>query len=229
MLFESQIISRGSGSIGGLTASHNKGGNYFRARVTPVDPGTPFQVFVRTILAALVNLWQNSLTQVQRDAWDVYATNVQLLNPFGAARTVTGLNMFTRVNVPRIQAGASTVLDAPTIFNTGEFTVTNTTFQAAAGIFIFFTQADTWANETGSIMLLYVSRPQNPGIKFFKGPYRFVGSVVGDAGGLPEDNKNFPTPPFPFVQGQRVFSKVSVARIDGRLSTIQRGTNLVTA
>ncbi|KKM06452.1 hypothetical protein LCGC14_1743870, partial [marine sediment metagenome] len=47
MLFKSGLITQGSGSIGGLTASHNRGGMYFRARTIPTNPATSFQTVVR--------------------------------------------------------------------------------------------------------------------------------------------------------------------------------------
>lgn len=229
MLFESAIITRGSGSIGGLTASHNKGGNYFRARVTPTDPATPFQVTVRSIMAALVNAWNDTLNQAERDNWAVYAANTQLLNPFGEPRTVTGLNMYTRVNVPRLQAGRPRVDNAPLLFNTGEFTQPAVSFSAGSGTSVIFNPTDLWVSETGSLMLLYLSRPQNPGIVFFKGPYRFAGFILGDTAMPPVPPVVITPNPFPLTPGQRVFAKMNVARIDGRYSTTIRVTGIVAA
>lgn len=228
MLFQSQIISRGSGSIGGLTASHNKGGNYFRARVTPTDPGTFFQGRVRLAMAQLVNLWNNVLTQLQRDDWAVYAINTPILNPFGEPRTVTGLNMYVRVNVPRLQALQPRADNAPVEFNTGEFTPTSTTFSVGTGPQTTFDNTDAWANEDDSILLIYLSRPQNESIVFFKGPYQLAATVEGDAIIAPTSPVGF-VPPFFFTEGQRLFTKVSVARADGRYSTIQRTTGLAVA
>lgn len=228
MIFESIIISRGSGSIGGLTASHNKGGNYFRARVTPVDPGTVFQTAVRLAAATLVNAWNNILTQIQRTAWDVYALNTPLLNPFGAAKTVTGLNMYVRGNVPRIQAGLIRIDAAPTIFNLGEFTLTAGVASAAIQqLSLGFFSGDPWAAEPQSAMLVYISRPQNVSINFFKGPYRFAGSVLGDV--APPTTPQLFDVPFPIVAGQRLFWQLRVTRADARLSTIQRDSQLVIA
>lgn len=222
MKFQSMIISRGSGSIGGLTASHNKGGNYFRARTTPTDPASVFQTAVRTIMAALVNDWENTLTQGQRDGWTTYAFNTPLLDQFGDPRTVTALNMFCRYNVPAIQSGLAGVDDAPADFNTGEFTNVAMVASAATGFAISFTPLDAWANETGSAMLFYASRPQNVGINFFKGPYRFVGTIDGDDVTPPTNPALFPAVPFALIAGQKVFGQVRVARLDGRLSVKQR-------
>lgn len=222
MKFQSALISRGSGSIGGLTASRNKGGNYFRARTTPTDPGTTFQVAVRVIMATLVNLWESTLTQAERDDWAVYATNVPLLDQFGEPRTVTALNMYCRVNIPRLQAGLTRVDPAPVEFNTGSFTTVQGVFSEASGISINFEPLDEWANEDDSSMLVYASRPQNNGINFFKGSYRFVGTIDGDGIMAPTTPATFTPPPFSFTSGQKMFAQVRVVRADGRLSTAQR-------
>lgn len=229
MKFQSQIISRGSGSIGGLTASHNKGGNYFRARVTPTDPATAFQTVVRAAHASLVNFWNDVLTQAERDAWAVYATNTPLTDAFGDPRTVTGLNMYVRGNVSRIQNGLPRVDSAPTVFSLGEFTLTSIAVtQPTQQIAITFEATDAWANEDDSGMLVYVSRPQNPGKSFFKGPYRLAGDIQGDATTPPTSPETLALP-FAVVPGQRIFAKIRVSRADGRLSFIQRIGTIVTA
>lgn len=227
MLFQSQIISRGSGSIGGLTASHNKGGNYFRARTTPTDPSTAFQTVIRNAAASLVNFWNDVLSQLQRDEWATYATNVPLLNPFGEPRTVTPLNMYVRTNVSRLQNGMPRVDDAPVLFNLGEFTPTSgVSSEGAQSLAITFDNTDQWANEDDSAMLVYISRPQNPGINFFKGPYRLAGKIDGD-GITPPTSPAVIVVPFTITLGQRLFWRIRVTRDDGRLSFIERTTGLV--
>ncbi len=226
MLFESGIITAASGSIGGLTASRNKGGMYFRAKAVPVDPGSSFQIAVRVIMAGLVNIWNNVLTQAQRDDWATYAANTPILNKLGALSNVSALNMYTRVNVPRLQAGASRVDEGPVEFNTGEFTNVTHSFSQAGGISVAFDNTDAWANEDDSSMILFAGRPQNPSINFFKGPYRLVATIEGDAITPPVSPQIFATPPFSFTEGQRMFARVVVARADGRLSTTQRFTSL---
>lgn len=229
MKFQSLIISRGSGSVGGLTFSHNKGGQYIRARVTPTDPATAFQNVIRAAAAGLVNFWNDVLTQIERDAWAVYATNTPLLDTFGEPRTVTGLNMYVRGNVSRIQAGLPRQDTAPTLFNLGEFTLVNVAIVAAGqNVSVDFTNTDAWANENDSALLIYVSRPQNPGVAFFKGPYRLAGSIDGDSITAPTTPQSRGVP-FPVVAGQRVFTKFRATRADGRLSFIQRASNIVVA
>lgn len=231
MKFQSQIISRGSGSIGGLTASHNKGGNYFRARVTPVNPQSAEQVAVRTIMGTLMSVWVNTLTAAQRAAWKTYADNVQLVDQFGDPRNVTALNMYARCNVPRIQAGFARVDAAPTVFNLGDYTPVSLAVSAAAGLSITFDNTDGWANEDDAGLIIYQSRTQNPSINFFKGPYRLVGSIAGDAMTPPTspDVTGTGSLPFSVVEDNKTFARIQISRADGRLSTPQALSAVVSA
>jgi len=226
-LFKSGIITQGSGSIGGTTLSHNRGGMYMRARTIPVNPDTSFQNVVRAQLANLVNRWANTLTSVQRDAWNTYALNTPLTGPLGDPRNVGGIGMYIRGNVPRAVAGLPLVDAGPTIFDTGGFTpVTAPTATDASDLLGFaYTAADAWANEDDAAMLIFGSRPQNPGINYFTGPYRYAAKIDGDSI-TPPTSPASETNPFVFAAGQRVFFRVAVSRADGRLSTTQRLTAL---
>ena len=178
--FKSQILQQASGSVGGATYSRNKGGMYIRQRGLVKQTNTPQQQAIKNAVALLVNLWNSTVTQTQRDAWAVYAKNTPLLDKLGDSRQVTALNMFCRYNVPAMQSGSAPLLTAPTVFNLGSFTpVTITSVSASTGhINLHFNPTDAWHGVAGGKLLVYAGRPQNPGKTFFKGPYRFAGSVT---------------------------------------------------
>ena len=218
MKFLSQMVTAASGSIGGITYSHNKGGMYQRARATPTNPGSPFQSQVRQLMADLSNAWNNILSEGQRVTWDVYAFNVPVIDSLGQQIQLTGLNMYVRSNVPRLQAGLARVDTAPLVYNLGSFTEPTATIDTANDeIDVAFTNTDEWAGETGSAMLIYASRPQNLSINFFKGPYRFAGLIPGDDTTPPTSPSPEPLP-FDVGAGQRIFWRARVTRLDGRLS-----------
>jgi hypothetical protein len=218
MLFKPTFGDQLSGSVGGVTASHNRGGTYFRQRAIPTNPGSAFQAAVRGYFAALAAAWRDTLTQAQRDDWETYAINTPVQNRIGDPIILPSLAMYQRSNVARLQASLARVDAAPTTFGLPEFSVP--TFgapdAAADQVDVNFANTDTWASASGGAMLVYASRPQNPSISFFKGPYRLAGTILG--AGTPPTSPATLDLPFPVAAGQRVFFRVRVTEADGRLS-----------
>lgn len=217
MLILSNLLSKSSGSLNGLVGSHNKGGMYLRQRSTPTNPATSFQQAVRNSVRDLTSRWNSTLTQAQRTSWYTYAANVALINRLGEAKNIPGLSMYTRCNVPRLQAGRTRIDDAPTNFSLGTFTDPTFAVVAATGIVtITFTNTDSWAS-TGGALLVWASRPQQPTIVFFKGPFRFLNSINGAA--VPPTSPATATSPFTIGVGNRLFFRVRATQPDGRLSS----------
>lgn len=218
-LFTSPVLAEVSGSLGGIVFSHGPGGPYMRARALVTNPNTPQQQLIRGLLSQLTSLWVNTLSQLERDAWILYAANVTLLNRIGQARNVSGLNMYVRSNVPILQALFARQDTAPPIFDLGDFTAPTATAQAAAQtLTVTFADTDEWVDEDDAALLVYASRPQNNSIEFFKGPYRFAGSIDGDLALPPTSPAVIPLP-FAAVAGQNVHFRAQVIRADGRLSS----------
>ena len=228
MIYRPLIGADLSGSLGGITATHGKGGPAFRVRSIPTNPNTPQQQTVRTATADLTVRWQDTLTAAQRTAWEDYAANVPLPNAIGDSRNVPALSMYVRSNVSRIQAGLARQDDAPIIFNLGAFTepVINSITGATDLLELAFASSDPWDDEDDSAMLVYTSRPQNPTIVFFKGPYRFAAAILGNSV-TPPTNPASIALAFGATAGQRVFVRVTVTRSDGRLAADWRGFDAV--
>ena len=218
MKYKSLLLSEASGSVGGLTFSHNKGGLYIRARAIPTNPGSPQQDVVRAAFGALVSRWITILTEVQREAWRSYAAGTPLLDTLGDVRHVTGMNMFLRCNALRVAFGLGVVDDGPIYHNLGYLTAPTFSVAAAADtVSVGFNNLDGWANETGSHLLVYASRPQNVSVNYFKGPYRLAGTVDGDDVTPPVSPEVIDLP-FPVSADQRVFFMAAASRLDGRRS-----------
>jgi hypothetical protein len=229
MKFKSSMVTQASGSVGGLTYSHNRGGMYIRSRATPTNPGSAFQAAVRAFVATLTSAWNDTLTAAQRAAWDTYAENVPMTDSLGEPRNIGGLGHYVRSNVPRLQAGLDRVDDGPTTYNLGEFTAPSFgTISAAGGTAaVNFDTGDDWVDEDDAGMLILLSRGQNPGVNYFKGPYRFTDSIDGDSGTPPTSPASL-TAPFALAVGQKLFGQARVSRADGRLSLPFRFNGTVT-
>lgn len=224
MKFLSDRMTSASGSIGGTTFSHNRGGLYTRARRKPVNPNTAQQQAVRNSFTSLQAAFP-TLTTLQKNAWYVMAENMVFPGALGTSIKYTAQNCYGMCNVPRLQAGIARVDNAPTIYEMATLTPPVPTITAAGTtVSVAFTAADAWATEVGGALLVYASRPQNSAKVFFAGPYRFAGKVLGAV--------SPPTSPavitLPFVSGasgSKQFFNFRSVRADGRISS----TFLVTA
>lgn len=231
MLFKGLLATALSGRLDGLVASHNAGGTYFRNFVVPTNPNTPQQIQIRNQVSNLTSIWQSTLTQFQRDEWDVFADNVTITNRVGDQINISGLAMFVRNNTSRVQIAEAIQIKAPAIFNQGSAslaTMSNAIESATTVDFNFSISpiSDPWAAEVGSFMLFYLSRPQNTGIKYFRGPYRFAGSIQGDP--VPPTSPITLVAGFSFVAGQRLFGTSVVIREDGRYTKGSREVTVLT-
>lgn len=232
MLFKGTVITQASGSVGGLVFSHNAGGTYIRARVTPTNPNSPQQIKVRNAVSFLANFWNNGLTSGERAIWNTYAENVTVTNRIGDQVLISGMAQYVRSNVARIQADLARADTGPGIFNIGSNSETRIPgFSEATqlGTFTFLNGVleDAWANEVGGFMFVYISRPQNVSINYFRGPYRIVAVVVGDP--VPPVSPLLINTPFPIIAGQKIFGRSISCRADGRLATPTFMESLVTA
>jgi hypothetical protein len=222
MLIKGLLASEMSGSLAGITASHNRGGQYFRARAIPVNPSSVFQQVIRGAMSSLAIRWTNTLTQPQREAWNVYAANVPVTDRLGASRKLTGLNWFAACNTPRIQAGVilpTVYIDAAPIVMTNADLTPPTIVSATAAteiVSVAFTNTDTWATAVGGALLVYCGIPQSPGMLSYKGPYRYSGKIPGAV--VPPVSPLPITSAYPFGVGNRVHVQFRAITADGRIS-----------
>lgn len=226
MKVKSSIFTQASGSVGGFTWSHNRGGMYIRARATPTNPNSPQQQLVRAIFGQLAALWLNTLTALQRAGWDAYATAVLLPDRLGEPRNIGGLGMYIRSNTPRLQASQPRIDDPPTILTLPALEPLSMEIPSEAvqqQVFDYHEEPpipETWLSEDGAVLMAYGGRAQNASINYFKGPYRLTGFLLGDSVVPLAPPFTFGTA-FPFVQGQKVFARLQLSRADGRLSLPQ--------
>lgn len=210
-LFKSQVITQASGSVGGLTYSHNASGMYIRARAIPTNPSTARQRQVRNAQTTISQAWGNTLTDLQRQAWTVYAANVPVKNRQGDVIKLSGIAMFMRCNLVRLQTNNPIAADAPTTFNLGDPTTGGTITQAGTTPFAL---SLAWTNPAtvDDTVYVFTARPQSATINFFKGPF-----VYSDAGSTDSTPLSF-LHPYGYTAGQKVFVRTRIIYADGRVS-----------
>lgn len=212
-------IVAASGSVAGNTYSRNRFGPYIRARTSPVNPNTERQQLVRASVAFCAAFWANTLTAVQRAAWDLYGSSVAMTDKLGATMYLTGYNQFMRSNVIFKMVGGTPIAAGPTVFEipAHDPTFAVTVSEAGQQLTFSFDVTMDWAVETGGILYLFQGKPQNAQRNYFGSPWRHVGNVGGiDPGG--------PVSPAPYAvdfavaEGQHQWAYARIGRADGRLS-----------
>ncbi|MCH8478817.1 MAG: hypothetical protein LAT56_12865 [Wenzhouxiangella sp.] len=216
------LIAEIRGSVGGATFARNRGGQYVRNRSIPLNPQSTRQVAVRQQFGNLSNLWSTTLTPTQRTAWSTYAANVPLPNALGEDRNVSGINMFSRGNALLQDTGGTLALDGPEVFTQGPSFTPTITIDAGDDELTVVDLGGYDPAASGVVGLLIAqSLPQQPGVNFYKSPFRKVsGTTIATLAGVPED---VPLA-FPVAAGQAVFIRTAVVTADGRVGVpvIQR-------
>jgi len=182
---------------------------------------------VRNRMASLGGAWA-ALTQVQRDAWNLYGANTPMTNRVGATIYLSGFNHFCRTNSVALACGLTLIAAAPTTFSLGDpdaaFAATFTV--ATQKVNVAFTTASGWAKETGAAMVVSMGIPENPTKSFFNGPWRQLGFVLGNATTAPTSPHAFDTV-YPFAVGQKIWIQYRILNSDGRLTNFFRSSPVV--
>lgn len=223
-LLKSALLTQASGSVGGVTFSRAKGGMYIRARSMPINPDTVYQQAVRQAQGTLSARWQTTLTPTQRSGWEIYAANVPRRNRLGDTINLSGIAMYTRCNVPRLQAGLAIVDDGPGEYTTGDpLVITGLTWN---GIGAHSVKVDYDAPGTNTDnVLIYVSRPISPTVNFFRGPFRYNGTADGATTTYTVQEA---TLLMPLTAGNDVIIRARVSYADGRLSDVTQWRGPIT-
>lgn len=151
-----------SGSCADLVYSHNRYGQYTRARTTPGNPQSSYQTTIRLAMTAASQQWQ-TLSQAQRDAWQSYAAEYPTKGSLGTTHKRDGFHAFVSnaINLTLTSGTVSGNLPASrkiTYPGTAAFTM-----NAGSETFDL-----TWtvAIPTGNFLLCQYSPPRSPGYSF---------------------------------------------------------------
>lgn len=228
MKFKSEIVTQASGSIGGTTYSHNRGGMYRRARTIPTNPNSPRQQAVRSYLAAAVAAWSGTLTDAERESWEAWAANTPTTDRLGDALILTGQQAYIAAAVPRAQIAVAAPASGPTIYNRGEnptglsgtLDTTPNQIGTAAGSLSTNVTLMTASSDDGDL-LVYFGKVVSPGTNFYRGPYQLATSAPVASGASIVNlttSEAALTIANPLAVGQRRPVRLVMAYDDGRTS-----------
>lgn len=212
-------ITEMRGSMAGNVYSRNRYGAYMRARTKPTNPNTALQQLVRATLTQLTDRWSQTATAANRIAWNLYGSNVVMLNKLGESMNLSGYNHYIRSNSLLTRAAIAPIDAGPVLFEIPEAdpTIAITASEATQQISLTFDNTRDWANEDGGYIFKFMGQPQNAQRNFFGGPWRYMGKIDGDAI-TPPTSPDAQAVPFAIAEGQHLWVYCRIMRADGRLS-----------
>lgn len=214
-------VADARGSAGGVTASRNKSGAYFRARVKPVNPKSTRQEAARTYVAFFAQRWHEDLTVVQRGLWETYAAAVTMKNGLGETIHLSGYNQYMRTNCVGSTVPLGNFDDAPTILSLAEQdpTLVFNEEDIAAQTLTFTFSNQGWApnGDPKGRMMLYQGQPQLVSRQTYHGPFRYIGVVDPIAGAAGTQTL---AAGYSFALGQKVWCRARIFTTTGRVSEV---------
>lgn len=171
------------GSIAGQVHSRNTFGNYIRQKVSPVQPRTSRQLEVRALFAELSRRFSNYLTDAQQEAWRQAAASTPIRDVFGDSITLTGINLYTRLNSLRALMGQPPLDDPPPVENVEALQAFSVTDAGAGNLEVSFAPAPV---PGGRALAIWATEPVNPGVAFVAHKLRLL-TVVPTGTASPVD------------------------------------------
>jgi hypothetical protein len=211
MRFNPILGSDLSGHVGGLVASHNTYGVYFKRRAHPANPKSPGQIAQRTSLQIVSQTWR-AQSAAQRLAWATAA--VVKTSRKGFVVTLSGQAAWMHVNLLRQRIGLPLITVPLTTDDAATFTLPAVTLTAPTALsvtYIASVAGELW-NDTGGGVIVSATGPLSPGVSYAQA-FRTVGVTPG-ATATPEVYAL----PFSVVAGQRVRLRFHVTDPQGRMS-----------
>jgi hypothetical protein len=168
------LVVAGSGKINGWVASRNRGGAYFRTKVTPLNPSTSAQQNARGILGSLSTQW-SQLTEEQRLSFNNAVASFATTDIFGDIRNPSGINLFVKLNTNLINTSQAQITSAPAkeefVFSPIASVVLDVSSQSSV---ITLGNVDNDGNK----VLVFATPTLSNGTTFVKNRLRLVGTVI---------------------------------------------------
>lgn len=220
MLFKGSIVTAASGKMGGIVASHNSGGQYFRQFVVPTDPASTQQQQRRVTFGNGSNRWSSTLTEAERNAWNAIAATITAVNALGDPITLSGQQAYVRAYTLAMLAGLTPPDTAPGL--TGETPLGTLSLTGLASgtqtIQGLIADAPDWAGDDDGRLLIFLGRGVSPAVSFYKGPFQFVAAEPGNtAAPIVAYSQINPATNFQIVAGLRYYVRF-VAYLNGQVS-----------
>ena len=143
-IITSSIVEKGSGKLGKDVIVGGKNGPYLRLRVKPSNPKTQAQMTSRGIWVQLAKEWK-TLTATQQSTFCSLAAVTPFANRLGFKRTISGFQLWMKINKPLMTAGVPVITDPSAYSGVGidslmpSYPVANITYDTTTKLMKTFT------------------------------------------------------------------------------------------
>jgi hypothetical protein len=164
------------GRVGGIVFGTWRGIRTIRVKTSPAQPRSKLQLSTRAFLTQMIRAWQ-TITQLQRDAWDAYAADHKVTDWTRTAVRATGANWFAALGARMLSVGLVPVNNPPSVPAPNGLAL----FAAANGA---GSSVLTWTPTAGTDQLaqIYMVGPVSAGVRASIRKARFNLQVTGESG-----------------------------------------------
>ena len=203
-------LTEASGKLGGTVYTKNRWGSISKTKVTPANPQSARQSFVRNNQLIVTRAWSN-LSDSQRSLWILESANHPQKDRFGHTHYLSGFGLFTKCNMNRLCFSES-MLSAPgPFFQFPAWEVVSiTAYSLNPSIYLFLKPSIP----SGFAIVIYASFQLSAGITYCKGQYRLIG-YLAHGQTFPVNLYSLYTAVFPdaLYAGKRIFFKIALLNI----------------
>lgn len=165
--------------MGGSVFSKNRGGNYVRNKVSPVQPRTSYQQNQKANLANNSSQWRG-LTAAQMATWNTGTAAFPYTDVFGDVKTLSGQQLYVQLNNRLVAAGQARITSCPSPVSVPQAKLTAAA--AAAGAATFTVTVSDATVPTGCSLMIWATPELGLGITFVKPKMRQIGTTTLTAG-----------------------------------------------
>lgn len=172
------FLAEARGKLSGTVFSKNRGGNYVRTKVTPVNPQTTSQVAVRNSFTTFAQNFR-ALTASQILAWNAAVQNFTNTDIFGDIKTPSGINLYNRLNLNLANAGQTAITSPP--LPTGATPIVPSLLTADLSSTLLTIASASAAVPAGHTLIIEATPLTSPGKSFVKSEFRKIGTAAAAA------------------------------------------------
>lgn len=167
----SLFLADARGKLNGSVAAKNRYGQYFRNKVTPVNPQTIAQVKQRSLLAQFSQQWR-TLSQLERDSWKGAVDSWTRTNIFGDVVTPSANILYNRLNMNIAIAGGTPITLPPAPTGVETPTALSVDYDSTAGTLEMAFAPSTVDADLS--LIIEATDQMSPGVSYMKNKFRQI-------------------------------------------------------